>query len=89
MLEGKLENGFEYRIDDDILNDFELMELLIKCRDDASYAVDAGKFMLGSKFKELKESCRVNGRVKSNLVLESIKEILSNKEIKNSQPSAK
>lgn len=89
MFEGKLENGFEYHIDDDVLNDFELMELLLKCREDASYIVDAGKFMLGVEFKELKESCRVNGRVKSNLVIASIEEILSNKEVKNYLSSAK
>jgi len=89
MFEGKLKNGFEYHIDDDVLNDFELMELLLKCREDPSYIVDAGKFMLGGEFKGLKESCRVNGRVKSNLVIASIEEILSNKEVKNYLSSAK
>lgn len=86
MLEGKLENGFEYSIPDEALNDYEVLEIISELDTNASYTVKLAKILLGDeKHKELKECCRVDGKVKMDLMIESIGKILqSHQKTKNS-----
>lgn len=86
MLEGKLENGFEYAISEEALNDYEVLEIISEIDTNASYTVKLAKKLLGKeKHDELKECCRVDGKVKMDLMIKAIGEILqSHQATKNS-----
>jgi len=86
MLEGKLSNGFEYQISDDALNDYEVLEVISELKKDASQCVKLAKLLLGDEQHDaLKEHCKVDGKVKMDLMINSIDEILrNNQQTKNS-----
>jgi len=85
MLEGKLSNGFEYKISDDALNDYEVLEVISELKEDNSQCVKLAKLLLGNNQHEaLKEHCKIDGKVKMDMMLKSIHEILNaNQSTKN------
>lgn len=88
MLEGKTKSGFAYKVEDDALDDWELLEALTKLDDgDPLVVVKIPKLLLGEEqANALKEHLRnKNGRVKATQMTEEIGEIMnSNQEAKNS-----
>lgn len=80
MIKGKTISGFEYEIEDEALDDYELLELL--CELDSGNVTGTGKaisLLLGSAQKEaLKEHCRTeSGRVSTTKMLTEFSEILN------------
>lgn len=79
MIRGTTNSGFDYEIDDNALDDYELLEILTE--------VDSGEsgniplmveLLLGKEQKEaLKKHCKKNGRVSTSLMMQEITEILS------------
>ena len=87
MLRGKTESGFEFELDDDVLDDYELLELFCKIDEgETSLTTKMVDTLLGEEQKErLKDHVRVkSGRVSSKRLLAEITEILnSTREGKN------
>ena len=87
MLRGKTESGFEFELDDDVLDDYELLELFCKIDEgETSLTTKMVDILLGEEQKErLKDHVRVkSGRVSSKRLLAEITEILnSTREGKN------
>ena len=86
MVEGTLKNGFEYKVEDDALDDYELLEDLIGSAEDGSKYFKAAKRLLGEEqHNALKEYCRgEDGRVRATAVMECIEEIFEGcKPLKN------
>ncbi len=87
MLTGKTKSGFEFEIDEEILDDYEFLELL--CRIDEGESVLVIKMvdhLLGAEQKEkLKNHVRIEtGRVSAKRLLEETMEIFNaTKEGKN------
>ena len=80
MLTGKTKTGFEFRVKESTLDDFELLEKLCAVDDgDAAQAVPAMTMLLGKEQKdELKEHCRDEfGRISSKCMFEEFAEILN------------
>lgn len=87
MITGKTSTGFEFELQDDVLDDYELLETLT--------AVDRGEYgritemveqLLGKEQKEkLKEHIRnEHGRVSAAKMMDEVKEIFDgSKELKN------
>ena len=78
MIEGKTASGFEYKITEDALDDYDLLEALTD--------IDSGNYqkitvvvdhLLGKEQKEmLKKHIRENGRVSAKAMISEIFEIL-------------
>lgn len=87
MLRGKTESGFEYELDDDVLDDYELLELFCQIDEgETSLTVKMVDTLLGEEQKErLKDHVRAkSGRVSAQRLLAEVTEILnSTKEGKN------
>ncbi len=87
MITGKTKSGFEYALEDDVTDDYELLELLIAI-DGGEYTgiTDMVKRLLGDEQKEkLKEHLRKeNGRISTRAMLNEVMEIFKgSKEGKN------
>lgn len=78
MITGKTESGFEFKIEDEVFDDYELLEILHK--------VDSGDYglitemvdkLLGEEQKEkLKEYAKnENGRVQTSVILKEVMDI--------------
>jgi len=80
MLKGKLEDGFEYEIEEEALDDMELLEWLVELdRGDGSHLTNVVDTILGKEQKKaLYDHCRnENGRVPISKVADCIGEILT------------
>lgn len=87
MIEGEIKNGYKFRITDEALDDWELLEDLSKADEgNIGALISAVKRLLGEKgFKDLKAVCRDGQRVSSAEMTAAICEIFEAvKEIKNS-----
>ena len=87
MVTGKTASGFEYQIDDNIGDDYELLELMGEVRNGDTLAIFAliDKILGKEQHKALKEHCRVEGRVSTAKMNEEIVDIFTNsKQVKNS-----
>lgn len=87
MIEGKLKNGFEYSIDDDARDDWELLTAIREVdKGDTSAIVDVAEMLLGKEqLDKLVAHLKKDGRAKVTDMVEAIYEILeSNGEVKNS-----
>lgn len=77
MYTGKTSTEFEYAIDEEVMDDYELLEILTEI--DGGNASLIGKmvrtFLGEEQAKALKEHCRVNGRVSAKQLLEEVGEI--------------
>lgn len=64
MIEGTTESGFEFEIDDDVLDDYELLEALCQIDEgDTSKTIKMVDMLLGEEQKEkLKEHVRAGGK---------------------------
>ena len=93
MVEGKLSNGFEYRIEDENLDNYETFEKLCDIDenpDDNLYLISEVMVDILSKeqYEELKAYVREkDGRISTKKMMVLLKEILSIDEVKNSEPS--
>lgn len=87
MITGKTGSGFEFKIEDEALNDYELFEMLCE--------IDLGKEtlvprvatrLLGEEQKKaLMDHLRVNGRVPADAMIKDVMSIFTiAKELKNS-----
>ena len=87
-MKGITESGFEYELNEETLDDYELLEML--CEIDAgndSLLTKAAKQLLGgNQLNALKEHCRnEKGRVPATVMINEITQILAaNKAGKNS-----
>lgn len=73
----KTKSGFEYELPENLQDDFEYLEALQKVDNGSPLAiVDVAKRLLGDDgYNELKEHCRVDGRVSTEKIVEEIREI--------------
>ncbi len=80
MIKGKTSSGFEYELDDDVLDDYELLEMLCDVdKGNTSLVVDAVKKLLSpEQEKNLREHARSKkGRVSAKKMIEELGEILA------------
>lgn len=87
MITGKTKSGFEYTLDDNVTDDYELLEILIDI-DNGKYTgiTDMVQRLLGDEQKEqLKEHLRrENGRISTKAMIAEVMEIFKgSKEGKN------
>lgn len=85
MRKGTTSNGFNFKISDEALDDWELVEALDELEDNPQRMVKVAKILLGTEqLNTLKESCKENGRVSLKKMTSEITDILnSSKETKN------
>lgn len=90
MVEGKLKNGFEVKIEDENLDDFEVFEAICDIEEDSENmgkTVFIFKRLLGkTQYDKLKEHMRnETGKISTTEMIEVLKEILNlENDIKNS-----
>ena len=87
MISGKTTTGFEFEIEDDVMDDYELLEILTKVDSgDLTLVPKMVDLLLGNEQKaRLKEHVRATvGRVSTKAMMDEIALILSAKnELKN------
>ena len=85
MRKGTTSNGFNFKISDEALDDWELVETLDELEENPQRMVKVAKILLGTEqLNALKESCKENGRVSLKKMTSEITDILnSSKETKN------
>lgn len=86
MISGKTRTGFEYVIDDNVFDDYEILELMAKVKKNDPLAIfELIERLLGEEQKDqLKDHVRVNGRVSMSAINDEIVDIFSNEEVKKS-----
>ena len=86
MISGKTRTGFEYVIEDDVFDDYEILELMAKVKKNDPLAIfELIERLLGEEQKDqLKDHVRVNGRVPMSAINDEIVDIFSNSEVKKS-----
>lgn len=84
MISGKTRTGFEYVIDDNVFDDYEILELMAKVKKNDPLAIfELIERLLGEEQKDqLKDHVRVNGRVPMSAINDEIVDIFSNEEVK-------
>lgn len=90
MIAGKTKTGFEFSIEDGVLDDWELLEVLADIDDGKTQKIGTAiKLLLGAdQAKALKEHCRNDeGRVPTSAMMAEMGEIFAelrrNKDAKN------
>jgi len=86
MLKGKTKTGFNYKIDNEVLNDYELLELFAEVDENPLLVPKLVLIILGEEQKnKLIEHVRdEKGRAKADKVAMELEDILTNsKETKN------
>lgn len=86
MLKGTTRQGFEFCLDDSVMDDWELLELLREIeKGNTSIVVDALCYLLGSEqYEKLKESVRAEGKITITGMVNALEDILgANEESKN------
>ena len=88
MINGKTESGFEFGIKEEVLDDYELLEVLGKVdRGEVGYVPDMVEMLLGTEQKNrLKAHIRKeHGRITVTDMINEVMQIFNaNKELKNS-----
>ena len=80
MIEGKTSSGFEFSLDEDALDDYELLEMLCKVdKGEENMLIDAVKRLVGDEQEHrLREHVRnEKGRVSASKMTAEIGEILA------------
>ena len=74
MVEGKTSTGFKFSIDEEMLNDWELLEDLAELDTDNGKVVQVSKRLLAEDYEKLKEHCRneCTGRVSVTKMVEEL-----------------
>ena len=77
MIRGKLSNGFEFHLDENIFDDFELVELYAKVAKNPIWVGDLAERLLGAEQKKaLVEHLRKeDGKVHTTDMFNALKEI--------------
>lgn len=92
MIEGKTSTGFEYELDEDALDDYELLDMLCEVdKGNETLVVDVMKKLLGNdQEKHLREHVRnEKGRVLTSRMMEELGNIMASvKEGKNLSASS-
>ncbi|MFM1542055.1 hypothetical protein ABGF49_07335 [Helcococcus ovis] len=85
FIKGKLKNGFEYKIDKESFNDYELLELFSEVENNKLIIVKIVNKIFGKQKETLLNFLRdENGKVSINSMEEAMTEIFTSvKEIKN------
>lgn len=86
MLKGTTESGFQYEIEEESLDDWELLEIFRKLdKGNPQYVVDACEKLLGkTQYEQLKDHIRKEQRVSASAMMKEIEEIMQqNQETKN------
>ena len=85
MIKGQTSTGFDYTLEDEVLDDWEVLELIDEIEEKPNVMVRLAKRLLEDKqYKALKEHCTVNSKVKMRVMMKEITEILNvNQETKN------
>lgn len=90
-MKGKTKSGFTFEVNDNALNDYELLEALVKIdRGDYTYLTDVVNRLLGENKKKFMDHIRdESGAVPVKKVAEAVGEIFQalNKKQKNSSSS--
>ncbi|MBQ8559047.1 MAG: hypothetical protein IJ439_03580 [Tyzzerella sp.] len=88
MIKGTTTTGFEFELEDEVLDDYELLEVLCKVdKGEYNLVTEMVEKLLGEEQKErLKNHVRnICGKVSASKVMDEVAEIFqSSKEIKNS-----
>lgn len=87
MLKGKTETGFEFEIDEEVLDDWELLELLQEIDDGSIGKLSkAMVLMLGKEqYEKLKNFIKArDGKIKASVMVDEFSSIMNaDKELKN------
>ena len=85
MVTGKTKSGFNFKIEDDALDNYDLLEVLMEIDEGNSLKMTkAAKMLLGAEQHDaLKKHCEVGGKVIATKMFTEISEILNYNEIKN------
>lgn len=77
MIKGKLESGFEFSLDENIFDDFELVELYAKVAKNPIWIGDLAERLLGAEQKKaLVEHLRdETGKVHTTAIMKALAEI--------------
>lgn len=76
MLKGTTSTGFKFKLDESVLNDYELLELIAEVEDNPAIITKIVKKVLGKETEKLKDHVRdENGRVSTERMNEEITEI--------------
>lgn len=80
MIKGVTPSGFEYELEEEMLDDWDFLESLRELTTNESAIVDVAKYLLGDEqFKALKTHLRgSNKRLKASVVVQEILYILQN-----------
>lgn len=87
MISGTTESGFEFSLDSEALDDYELLEYLcdIDNGDVSKITVAANALLGNAQMKKLKEHLRnEKGRVSAKKMIEEITQIFQRSSVKNS-----
>ena len=84
MIEGKTKTGFEYKLDDNKLNNYELVEALGELEENPITLPKVVRMLLGTKqTNDLKNHLRLkDGTVPVDKMEESVTEIFQNQSVK-------
>ena len=75
-MKGKLSNGFEYEVDDQLLDNMELIDAIADADEDATAVSALAKMVFGDQRKALYENLRnEDGRVSVTAIVNAVKEI--------------
>lgn len=85
VISGKTKSGFEFNLDTDVLDSYELLEAIRKVEDNPLLTVDIIEGVLGEEQKnKLIDHVRgENGRASVEKMNEEITEILQSEQLKN------
>ena len=77
MIRGKLSSGFEFGLDENVFDDFELVELYAKVAKNPIWIGDLAERLLGAEQKKaLVEHLRdENGKVRTSAMMNALSEI--------------
>lgn len=85
MIRGQTKSGFDFEIDEEVLDNWEILEVIDELEEKPNVIVRLSKMLLeDEQYKNLKKHCTVNGKVVMTAMVNEVTEILnSNQETKN------
>lgn len=85
MIQGKTNSGFKFEIDENQLKNYEFVELVAEVDENELLMPKLLKLLLGNQVEALKDHIRdENGIVPIEKMVEEIKDIFKNAQVKNS-----
>lgn len=85
MIQGKTNSGFKFEIDENQLKNYEFVELVAEVDENELLMPKLLKLLLGNQVEALKDHIRdENGIVPIEKMVEEIKDIFENAQVKNS-----